>query len=462
MCHRCCEVLCGLVALALLPLLRSAGKAPHAANSGRDRELLLASLANTTAGLHSENKLSDRAFRGSLYNAADLDATTLGKASHIATPRQRAPPFREALPVSRQRVNRAQRWPLSLQGVHAKQPVMVRAYDREFALNGDERYRGAEEVAQSAVAAAGGQSPISGRLVLITGANSGIGKQTARVLGTVCGAKVLLACRTAESAAETAAELTRELESASGDFTPVLHPVDLSSQKCVREASDFILKNHLADKPLDRLICNAGLAGVPGGAVTEDGHEIHFGVNHLGHFTFVNSLLDSVKGSDEGRVLIVASETHRLSTLNLTDLMASEVAAPMAPFVRYGRSKLANILFAQELSRRLAAFRNTSVYALCPGLINSGLGRYGRDTPEGAAQQDKMFENAAATGLLKSVDEGAASSVFLATAEKEKLAESGTYYTNCIPLKPSDIADDRELALKLWEFSEKLTGTQFQ
>lgn len=327
------------------------------------------------------------------------------------------------------------------------------AYDRDFALNGDSAYQQAEDIAKRF-----GPS-LKNKTVLVTGANSGIGKETARVLGAVCGATVLLACRSAQVASETAEELSSLHPS--GNFVAIKFNVDLSSIKCVRESAKEILQEYFAEgAPLDVLICNAGLAGVPNRAVTEDGIEIHFGVNHIGHFLFANALLPAVLGcQSDGRVVIVSSETHRgspsaPSVLDLDDLFVEGVSESFGGFIRYGRSKLANLLYAKHLARQLADCTNVSVYSLCPGLVNTGLGRY-NDTPEKKQQADEMFANAQASGLLKTIPEGAATTVFLAAAPRDEL-ESGAYYTNCRPLATSEYASSTEPAEALWEFSEKL------
>eukprot|EP00959_Pyramimonas_sp_CCMP1952_P042156 881671-Pyramimonas_sp.AAC.1 len=150
------------------------------------------------------------------------------------------------------KLRRAPHRPRLVRGI--KSPTTA-AYDRDFALNGDTIYQEAQQVAE--------RSPgsLRGKTVLITGANSGIGKEAARVLGETCGATVLLACRTAKSASDTAKELST---SSSGDFIPIMHPLDLGDLKCVKETASMILKEYLSDgKPLDVLLCNAGLAGVP-------------------------------------------------------------------------------------------------------------------------------------------------------------------------------------------------------
>mmetsp|Transcript_34781 Transcript_34781/g.76058 ORF Transcript_34781/g.76058 Transcript_34781/m.76058 type:complete len:419 (+) Transcript_34781:48-1304(+) len=293
--------------------------------------------------------------------------------------------------------------------VRSARPLTTAAYDRDFALNGDKTYQEAEEVGDRF------GKVLSGKTVLITGANSGIGKEAARVLGATCGAKVLLACRSAQSASDTAEELATSLDassSSSGEFVPIMHPLDLSSLKCVRDTANKILQDYFPEgKPLDVLLCNAGLAGVPDRAVTEDGVEIHFGTNHMGHFLLANTLLPAVlRAPEDGRVVIVSSETHRgrpdaPTVLDLDDLFVEGIPEAMGGFVRYGRSKLANLLYAKQLARRLEGHENVSVYSLCPGLINTGLGRY-NDTAEKKAQAEAMYANAAASGGGKEAGEG--------------------------------------------------------
>ena len=151
--------------------------------------------------------------------------------------------------------------------------------------------------------------------------------------------------------------------------------------------------------------------------MTEDGIEIHFGTNHMGHFLFANTLLPAVlECPSDGRVVIVSSETHRgrpvPTVLDLDDLFVEGISESFGGFIRYGRSKLANLLYAKQLARQLEDRTNVSVYSLCPGLINTGLGRY-NDTTEKKEQADKMYASAEASGLLKTIPEGAATTVFL-------------------------------------------------
>merc|ERR1712146_401048 len=109
----------------------------------------------------------------------------------------------------------------------------------------------------------------------------------------------------------------------------------------------------------------------------------------------MGELLDCLKQSDDGRLIVVSSETHRNSILDLQDLMVSDLPDDVAPFMAYGRSKLANILFAKHISRKLDTLSNFSVYSLCPGFIKTGLGRYRAATQEDREKSEKMFEGAA-------------------------------------------------------------------
>ncbi|HWN61692.1 MAG TPA: oxidoreductase, partial [Streptosporangiaceae bacterium] len=180
----------------------------------------------------------------------------------------------------------------------------------------------------------------AGRMAVITGANSGIGFETARVLAEH-GAAVILACRDAGKAKDAAARIAVTAPQAA---VTVIR-LDLASLASVREAADEIRASH---DPLDLLINNAGVM-VPPPGVTADGFELQIGTNHLGHFALTGLLLDRLLPVEGSRVVTVSSNSHRSGRIHLDDLQSAGRVAG------YSQSKLANLLFTYELQRRLTA-----------------------------------------------------------------------------------------------------------
>jgi retinol dehydrogenase-12 len=284
-------------------------------------------------------------------------------------------------------------------------------------------------------------SELAGRTFLVTGANSGIGRVTARVLAAR-GARVLAGCRTAELAAATAGALGRELAAAPGaEARGVVEPlaVDLADLGSVRAAAGAVLTRGL---PLHALINNAGIAGVH--AVTRDGFELTFGVNHLGHFLLTRLLEPALRAGAPARVVNVSSKAHRrVSGIDFGALRAP--ARSRTGFPEYAVSKLCNVLFTRELARRWAD-RGVTAYALHPGVVAT---RIWRRVPQPLRWLGLK--------LMISPEEGAETTVFCATAPA--LADvSGRYYIRAREAVPSAVAQDDALAARLWEESEAATG----
>jgi dehydrogenase/reductase SDR family protein 13 len=270
---------------------------------------------------------------------------------------------------------------------------------------------------------------LSGRNFLVTGANTGIGKETARALAKR-GARVTLAGRSEEKTRAAMADLSAETPAADLDFLRL----DLSDFESVRKAaSEFLAR----DEPLHVLINNAGLAGAKG--MTTSGFEMTFGTNHMGPFLFTQLLLDRLKQADAGRIVNVASTMH----YQAKGIDWDAVRQPMASRVgmkEYSVSKLANVLHAQELARRLAD-TNVTTYSLHPGVIASDVYR---KVPWPARKVMTMF--------MKSTEDGAKTSLHCATSP-DAGAETGLYYDEAKPKKPSSVATPA-LAAELWERSE--------
>jgi NAD(P)-dependent dehydrogenase (short-subunit alcohol dehydrogenase family) len=297
---------------------------------------------------------------------------------------------------------------------------------------------------------------LSGQRVLITGVSAGLGVETARAVvahgGTVVGtARDLQKARRALAAALPPGASVELIEA------------DLASLSSVRKAADELLAQ---GKPFDVIIANAGVMACPQGK-TADGFETQFGTNHLGHFVFVNKLVPLLKSG--GRIVTLSSAGHQISDVDLDDPNFGRTE--YQPFLGYGRSKTANILYAVALDNRLKG-RGIRATSLHPGGIQTELGRH--MTPELVAQMMARIEAAAAKGgaafRFKSVPQGSATSVwagFVAPAD----AVGGHYCEDCHVCEVNDDATSRvgvrSYALNLahandlWRKSEEMVGERF-
>jgi NAD(P)-dependent dehydrogenase (short-subunit alcohol dehydrogenase family) len=303
---------------------------------------------------------------------------------------------------------------------------------------------------------------LSGKRVLVTGVSAGLGVETARTLAAH-GATVVGAARDLDKA-RRATEPVRKDAAKGGSLELVA--LDLASLKSVRACADALLA---AGKPFDVVICNAGVMATPFGK-TADGFETQFGTNHLGHFVLVNRIAKLLhKGS---RLVNLSSAGHRFADVDLDD--PDFAHTEYAPFVAYGRSKTANVLFAVEFDRRHRGegIRATAVH---PGGIQTELGRY--MTPEVTAAMLKSIEDAnlaagrsQAAFSWKTIPQGAATSVwagFVAPAD----AVGGRYCEDCHVAERNDnpaarggvldYALDPEHARALWAKSEAMVGETF-
>ena len=306
---------------------------------------------------------------------------------------------------------------------------------------------------------------LHGKTILVTGVSAGIGIETARAL-VAHGASVIGAVRDLAKAEAATAEVRAAATAAGGSFE--LIELDLSNLKSVRAAADALVA---AGTPLDGIIANAGVMATPFGH-TADGFETQFGTNHLGHFVFVNRIARLL--APGGRLITVSSSGHRFSNVDLDDPNFEHT--PYEPFVAYGRSKTANILFAVEFDRRHRA-RGVRAAALHPGAIITELGRH-MDPEAINGMIDGMNQQLAAEGKgpfeWKSIPQGAATSVWAAAvAPADEIG--GTYCENCHVghIVADDVAIsavseglrryavDPQLAEALWHKSEQMVGETF-
>jgi len=283
---------------------------------------------------------------------------------------------------------------------------------------------------------------MTGKTVLITGANQGIGKATAVELARQ-GARVVMVSR---NEAKGQAALAEVRAAAKGD-APELLIADLAQLADVRRLAADFARTH--DR-LDVLLNNAGLI-VPTRRTTADGFEETFAVNHLAPFVLTQELLDLLKATaaKEGaaRVVNVSSDAHRRGTMHWDDL---ELRSGYGSFKAYSQSKLANILFTSELARRL---EGTKVTANClhPGVIASGFGQTYKGAFSVLVKIAKPF--------LGTPEEGARTSVYLALSP-EVSGVTGKYFSKCKAISSNRESYDQAGWVRLWEVSEALVSKQ--
>ena len=264
---------------------------------------------------------------------------------------------------------------------------------------------------------------LSGQRWLITGVNSGLGHETARVLA-LRGAHIVGAARSEAKAAAALQQLGIAGSAVGCELS------DLSSVRCAVDA---------VDGPLDGIIANAGIMALPRLQQTQ-GIEQQLFTNHVGHFALITGLLPKL--SAQGSVVVLSSAAHRMAKdLELNNLSGED---NYHPWRMYGRSKLANILFANALSRRLQAGQRAN--SLHPGVIQTNLARHVPD-PEGLFARMKTS--------MKTVAQGAATQCYVAV-HPDVSSTTGAYFSDCQQTAPTDIAQNEALAEQLWTISEQL------
>ena len=274
---------------------------------------------------------------------------------------------------------------------------------------------------------------LHGRTMLVTGCNSGLGRETVRVLA-LRGARVIGTGRTVESARDGLSGL---------GANHLALACELSEPASVRACIDAVTRDGVR---LDALICNAGIMALPK-LRQAHGIELQFFTNHIGHFILVNGLLDRL--APQGRVVIVASNAHRRAPAAGIEFDNLSGERGYVPWKAYGQSKLANILFTKELARRLTDGRTANT--LHPGVIATKLSRSMGALPRVAL--------AVATPLvLKDEAQGAATQVFLAT-HPSVAGTTGQYFSHCQRAEPEPIANDAALAARLWQESERIVAS---
>lgn len=291
----------------------------------------------------------------------------------------------------------------------------------------------------------------SGRRAVVTGANSGLGLVTATELARK-GAKVILAVRTTSKGEQAAAEIRRQVPTADVE----VHELDLSSLDSIRA---FATKLTDEDPRLDLLVNNAGIMMTPP-QKTADGFELQFGTNHLGHFALTGLLLEALTAGRDPRVVTVSSIEHKPGHVHFDDLQLEHGYGPRKA---YQQSKMANAVFGLELDRRLRKAGSPVKSLLAhPGYSNTNLQSTG---PTGVAKLAMWFGNRV---LAQGADKGALPQLHAATAPE---VESGQFFgpngfqefrgavteVHAVPE-----AQDEQIARRLWDVSEKLTGVEYE
>lgn len=288
---------------------------------------------------------------------------------------------------------------------------------------------------------------LSGKVVLVTGGTTGLGKESARALGAA-GATVIITARSEEKGQTAVAQLNELVPN--GDFS--FGVMELGSLASVRSFADEFLATH--DR-LDVLLANAGIMAVPYGK-TEDGFELQFGTNHLGHFVLVNRLLPLLKASAPSRIVNLSSAGHFASGIIWDD--PNFESNEYSKMDSYGQSKTANILFTVELERRYGD-AGVHAWAVHPGMVMTDLARsFTKDDFGDLASRAKKSGMKMPT--LVNVDVGASTQVW-ACASQEALETPGAYLADRAVAQPSEYANDPEFAVRLWTLSEQLVGEQF-
>lgn len=290
----------------------------------------------------------------------------------------------------------------------------------------------------------------SGRVAVVTGANSGLGYETAKALAGK-GAEVIMAVRRPESGREAQSKIQR----AYSDSKVTVMDLDLASLKSIEE---FAISLRERTNRLDLLINNAGVMALPF-QKTADGFEMQLGINHFGHFALTGRLLDLLEATADSRIVTVSSGLHRSGTMDFDNLNWEE---GYDPWGAYGRSKVANLLFTYELNRRLnRAGKQTISTAAHPGYAATNL-----QTKAGSwlARQAMKVTNFL---LAQPAAKGALPQLRAAT---DPQVQGGDYYGpngmqeskgDPVKVDSNELSKDETVAKRLWEVSEELTGVRY-
>ncbi|CAL4065702.1 unnamed protein product [Meganyctiphanes norvegica] len=282
---------------------------------------------------------------------------------------------------------------------------------------------------------------MDGKVIIVTGANSGLGLETAKDL-VGRGAILVMACRNRES--------TLQAESIIRSVTPAgeIHIMDLDLgdlDSVHRFARDFLEKFNR----LDVLINNAGIFLPPDQRkLTKDGFEMHMGVNYWGHFLLTHLLLDRIKATPNSRIVIVASVLAWMGSINFDNMDVENGWKPKKPSLLYSHSKLANMYHAQALYQKLKG-SGVNVYTLCPGFVNTGLMRYTKD-------EWNSCQMCCLSPIVKMIartpEKGAQTAINCAVSEDLDEVEFG-FFQNCKLSDMKPVATDSLIRDRLWDYT---------
>lgn len=278
---------------------------------------------------------------------------------------------------------------------------------------------------------------LSRKVIVVTGANQGIGKETVRGLAKT-GAIIVLACRDQEKTVATIDELKAE----SQNNNLIFMKLDLSDLRSVKEfANEFKIKY----QRLDILINNAGVFSFPEKQLTKNGLEMHFGTNYVGHFYLTTLLLDLIKNSAPSRIINLTSKAHHYGKIDWDDLNSERKYSMMSA---YSNSKLAIVLFTKELQKRLES-SNVKVVSVHPGVVNTHM----NTNPPDKWYYKLFFKFMVWTSITS--EQGAKTTLHCALEDHDKL-KGGAYYVDSKIAKENPMVEKDENFARLWEETEKI------
>ncbi|KAJ5689230.1 Short-chain dehydrogenase/reductase SDR [Penicillium macrosclerotiorum] len=285
---------------------------------------------------------------------------------------------------------------------------------------------------------------LSGKVILITGGTGGLGAESARQLAQKSPAHIYISGRNAASADAVIQQIRQ-----AGSKTPVTFlPCDLASLASVKQAAETFLAQ---ESRLDILMCNAGIMATPPG-LTADGYEIQFGTNHLGHALLIRKLLPLLQTTAEAadvRIILLTSlgfKMHPGGGIVFGAVRTKQEFSAFGGWIRYGQSKLANLLYARELALRYPAMTSISV---TPGVVNTGL-------VENLGYFNRAFVWVTNLGQLMKPEEGAHNQLWASTVAKDTL-QNGQFYEplGVLSTKLDKASQDAALAKRLWDWTEE-------
>ncbi|XP_019647921.1 PREDICTED: retinol dehydrogenase 13-like [Branchiostoma belcheri] len=282
------------------------------------------------------------------------------------------------------------------------------------------------------------KATMEGKTVIITGANSGIGKETAKELSKR-GGRVIMACRNMDKCKEALDELVQE----TGNKNVHCQHVDLASFESVRKFANRINKS---ESKVDVLINNAGVMRCPHWK-TADGNEWQFQVNYLSHFLLTNLILDKLKAAEQGRIINTSSIAHGHGKIKFDDINSKDKYDDVEA---YSQSKLALVLFSLELSNRLEG-TGVTANTVYPGVTKTNIGQHKLSKVDSVVTKPFMWFT------LREPARAAQTGIYLSVAP-EVADKTGKYWKDTVAIRPAPQGNNEEVAKKLWDLSLKMTG----